>query len=425
MIVAVNADVAVNTEQKPGGLAAAREREKGTGVPRRKVQETVRRPINRVSLEKAREKASQQDQVDFKPLEQVIESKESDRYTQSEAHMHLGEIRKLINDNYNIAPYLNVISTALANEAKYKDTHYAFYHSTPNVYRLTQDLFTQLYAAFHPEEKVEEHFKFLRFNNESVNQSAHGWLVNELKEKGLVDDNSDAGAILLSVNLAIFGNVGFSGECSWQYFIHPQGHKAPNRETYEEMMKNFGLTNKYVDEIMSLVDIYQTEEDTLIQILVPIDKVEQIGYLAWVKGIPAHQEVIDLIKQKAHGTTFNKTKPVMEKLTERFADEQKNNPLYVDMMKSVEAGDFSLAAFLKVYRNKPWDLLNINDVTGRLLFTPDVLLNPESGVKFYRFSTANRDKLKEYRSRLNEIVDKLLADKESAEAAAANATEVA
>jgi hypothetical protein len=282
------------------------------------------------------------------------------------------------------------------------------------MWRLTQDLYTRLYAYEHPmAAKGEGEFKFLRFDNESVNSTAKGFLVNELKEKGLVDDNTNTAAVMLSVNLFLFGNVGFAGECSWQYFVKPAGHREPKRETYEKMMDQFGLTHKYIDEIMSLVKLYDTDEDTIIQILVPINKVDEIGYLAWVKGIPAHGETIDWILKQSKSKSFEKVKPTMEKLTQQFAQQQSSNPLFRSMMEGIQAGDFSLNKFLKVCRNTPWKVKEINDVTARLLFTPNVLLNPSSGVKFYRYSTADRDRLGEYNKRLNQIVDQLLVEKES------------
>src|SRR5690606_24295632 len=105
------------------------------------------------------------------------------------------------------------------------------------------------------------------------------------------DNVAETGALLLSVNLALFGNVGFPGECTWDYFLEDKGHRIPKREDYEVMMKNFGFTTRYIDEIMSLVDVYSTKENTVIQVLIPKEKIDEIGYLAWVKGIPAHEDV--------------------------------------------------------------------------------------------------------------------------------------
>jgi hypothetical protein len=303
----------------------------------------------------------------------------------------------------------------IAKEGEYKNDYYVFYHTTANPWRLAQDLHKLLYARFSADSGIKREFKFLRFSGEhAVNTTPQEFLLNELKTKGLVDDNTETKFLMISVNLALFGNVGFPGECSWEYFIKPQEHAKPIRGVYQDMMGNFGLTDQYIDEIMSLADIYDTQEDTIIQIFVPKNKVDEIGYLAWVKGIPAHSETIDWILKNAKGKSFTKhVKPTMEKLTEDFSQAKEDNPLYDHMIQSIQAGDFSLEAFLKVYRNQPWKLKNINDVSARLLFTPDVLLNPDSGVKYYRYSTATRNQLKEYHKKLDEVVNKLVADKES------------
>ena len=365
------------------------------------------------SLERTQAAQAKRDDIDNRPLVTIITSEKSDRFTQTEAHLYLAKIRRLIAKNYRVEEYLNVISTVVAKEAKYKNTHYAFYNTTSNMWRLAQDLYTRLYAYQHPGAKAED-FKFLRFDNESINATAKGFLVNELKEKGLVDDNTSTAAIMLSVNLSLFGNVGFPGECSWQYFVKPAGHREPRRETYEKMMDQFGFSHKYIDEIMSLVKIYDTDEDTIVQIFVPINKVDEIGYVAWVKGIPAHGDTIDWILKHAKTKSFEKgVKPTMEKLTDQFARQQASNPLFKNMMEGIQAGDFSLDKFLKVYRNSPWKIKEINDVTARLLFTPNVLLNPSSGVKFYRYSTVAKEKLEEYNKKLNEIISKLIEEKES------------
>lgn len=365
-----------------------------------------------VALQEVQQAQEKRDDINVQPIEAIIESKASDRFTQTEAHLFLPKIRDLIEKEYEVEKYLNIISAVIANEATFKDTHYAFYNTTPNMWRLAQDLYTRLYAYEHPLSVKAGGFKFLRFDIEAVEITAQDFLLKELKEKGLVDDNTATGAIMLSVNLSLFGNVGFPGECSWQYFVKPQGHKTPSRELYANMMDQFGLTHKYIDEIMSLFKIYDTEEDTIIQVLVPKEKVDEIGYLAWVKGIPAHSETINWILKNSKTKFFKHTKPTIEKLAAQFAKNQ-DHPLFKSMIKDVQSGEFSLDNFLKIYRNTPWKIDEINDVTARLLFTKDVLLNPESGVKLYRFSMVSRERLREYNTKLNAIVEKLIAEKES------------
>ncbi|HLJ30958.1 MAG TPA: hypothetical protein VKU36_00840 [Candidatus Babeliales bacterium] len=371
------------------------------------------------ALQEVQQVQEKRDAVDNRPLDVVAETK-TDRFTQTEAHLYLPKMRDLINKEYKdeVIPYLNIISAIVANEAEHKDTHYAFYNTTPNMWRLAQDLYTRL-DAYAKQSGAEgaagaEGFKYLRFGIEGVSTTAQEFLINELKQNGLVDDNVETvKTLMLSVNLALFANVGLPGECSWNYFVKPQGHKSPDRGFYEEMLDKFGLTHKYIGELMALAKIYDTDEDTILQLLVPIDKVDDIGYLAWVKGIPAHSETIDWILKNSKTKFFKHTKPTIEKLTEIFAKQKLDNPLYAKMMKDIQSGEFSLGSFLKIYRNTPWKIEEINDVTARLLFTRDVLLNPKSGVKVYRFSTASREKLREYNSKLSALVEKLIEDKES------------
>ena len=393
-------------------LTAARGQESKLQAERERQERIRMRPAGRVALQKEIVKQAERDNIATPSLQTVVASKEADKFTQTEALLNLANIRELITKNYKVEPYLDTVSTVIANEARYRNTHYAFYNTTSNMWRLSQDLYTRLYARFNPE-KVKKGFTFLRFNDESVDTSAQGFLVNELKTKGLVDDNTDTKFIMLSVNLSLFGNVGFPGECSWEYFVNPQNHAKPIRVIYENMMKKFGLTDKYIDQLMALAEIYDTKEDTIIQVLVPKNKIDQIGYLAWVKGIPAHGATISWVLGNAKSKRFQHVSPTMEKLTQEFASQKESNPLYKDMMASIQAGDFSLDAFLKIYCNTPWEIKEINDVTARLLFTPDVLLNPESGVKFYRFSPVHRNKLKEYSNKLNALIEKIVAEKDA------------
>lgn len=405
-----------------GGLAAARERERELQRIRQNVE---KRNMGRAEFAQEVAKQAERDGLDQRPLEEIVAAPDTkpNRFTQTEAHLFLPAIRELITKNYKVEPYLNIISEAIVSEAKYRNTHYVFYNTTSNMWRLAQDLDTRLNARLNPG-MANRQFKFLRFDNEFINSTAQGFLVNELKEKGLVDDNTSTGAILLSVNLSLFGNVGFPGECSWQYFVSPQSHKSPWRETYEKMMAKHGLTDKYIDEIMQLVDVYDTTEDTIVQVFIPKNKIDQIGYLAWVKGIPAHGDTINLILSNAKSKSFQYVlKPRLEKLTEQFAREKESNPLYQSMMEGIQAGDFSLDSFLKIYCNKPWDLKEINDVTARLLFTPDVLGNPQSGVIINRLSTAPHRKLKEYNDRLNTYIERMVAEKEAREDAILAASE--
>ena len=335
----------------------------------------------------------------------------TDRFTQTEAFLSLPAMKNLIAKHYNIAAYGKVVDAIIARERQYKDNYYVFYHGTDNVWRLPQDLYTQLYVYFNPLElNPSKDFKFLRFEDVYA-PAPKDFLTNELKKGGLINDHGTMGAILLSVNLSLFANVGYPTECTWEYFVQSRGHLNPDRSIYEKIMNIFGLTHKYIPELMSLVKLYETKEETIVQIFVPKDKVDEIGYLAWVKGIPADEDTINWVESHVADKTFSKRQFAIEELETVFHREKEHNPIFRNLLRRAEQGDFSLDSFLKIYRNHPEDIKNINIMSARLIFTPDVLLNPNAGVKFFRYSTAKPDQLERYHKRLNEVVNKILSEK--------------
>jgi hypothetical protein len=91
-----------------------------------------------------------------------------------------------------------------------------------------------------------------------------------------------------------------------------------------------------------------------------------------------------------------------------YKAEGTDNPLYKELIDAVENGDFGVDAFLKVYRNNPSELKNVNDTQARLVITNDVLLNPGSGVKFFSYFTTPREEQDSYIKKLNALVKKII-----------------
>lgn len=354
--------------------------------------------------------------IDNRPVAQIQEQKTPDRFTQTTAHLQTKLVSDLMRKepSSRYIPYLNIIFDCLVKEQDLKNSHYVFYHTTANEYRLAQDVYNQVYARKHSNQKVED-FYFLRFSKFDQ-QSPQSFLLNELKEHGIVDnDQGNLGALLLSANLSLFGNIDWPSSSTWDYFLRKEiKHRAPERKDYEAMMTEFGLTHKYIDELMSLTKIYDSNENTLLQIFIPQNKVDQIGYLAWSLGMPKHDQSIAWVEahiKKTKGSIAEGTdrKTALLKLAEQFKKNQ-DDPLFKDLIKSVEKGGFSLDAFLKVYRNTPWKIEGMDHAQARLLFTPEGLLNPASDIQFYRYSTASKEQLREYTQRLNGIMNKIFAE---------------
>ena len=332
----------------------------------------------------------------------------SDKFTQTQAHMSLPEIKKQIESHYNIKPYQKMIDAIIDREKEFKDDYDVFYHGLDNEWRVSQDLYTRLYVYFKKlPENILQQFIFLRFGDISSASSVQSFLVNKLKENGLINDH-ELGNFLYAVNLALFGNVGTDPECTWQYFIKSRGHNIPDRKTYEKILNIFGLPHTYIDELIALTKLYQTKEQTIIQIFVPKERIDEIGYLSWIRGIPAHKKTMDMVRTSVENKTFPKTSLALDYYTKLLKGEQERNPVFKNLVERVRLGDFSLDYFLHFYRNHPEMIEGINNYQARLIFTPAILLNPLSGVKIFRYSTATAEQLKNYHQKFDEIFKRIV-----------------
>jgi hypothetical protein len=281
-----------------------------------------------------------------------------------------------------------------------------------NMWYVPQDLYTRLYFHFKKlPANLLQSFLFLRFDGIPASPvSVQDFLVKKLKENGLINDHNLKDR-LLSVNLALFGSVGDDPECTWQYFMQGRKSMEPDRQTYDKVLDSFGLLHTYIDELIQLTQIITTSEETIVQIFVPKDKVDQIGYLAWIRGNPAHQKTMDMVLQSLQDKKFEKSPLAMDYYTALFKRDQEKNPIFSNLLERVRAGDFTLSYFLKFYRNYPELIKDINRYQARLIFTPDVLLNPLSGVKIFRYSAVRPEQMQKYHQKFDEIFKKIIAPK--------------
>lgn len=354
--------------------------------------------------------------------EQAIQSSTStNRFTQIEAYFQVPKLRELVTKTFKgdfaVVQYMDIVSRMMAKEAEFRNTHWAFYHGITNAWTVPQDIYTKLYNHFNPSAQREgEDFIFLRFSSMKGN-TPKNFLIGELREHGLVDDNKEAKGLLLSTNFTPFGNTDFKGESTWRYFVESQSHVYPEREIYEQIMNTFNLPHTHIDELMSLTKELRSRQQTLLQIFIPKDLVDNIGYLAWATGIPAHEETINWVRNniKRRGHNPARGKRVLNELAalkNQFKQTQEKNPLFKDMLEKVEKGeDYSIDSYLKDYCNTPEKLPDLNYIQARLIFSDEILLNPASGIKMFRHDEINYHKMKNYEKRLDEIIQKIIATK--------------
>lgn len=353
------------------------------------------------------------------PTRSIPLTKTHNKYTQTEAYFQVPALRKLVTDafyaDFAVVNHMDIVSRVMAGEAELRDTHWAFYHGVSNVWTVWQDTYTALFNHFNrgTAKEGDADFIFLRTRGKA-NINAKNFLVDTLKEHGLVDDTGEVKAILLSTNIFLFGNTGIAGESTWKYTMTDKSHAEPDRTLYESIMDEFGLSYQYVDELMKLVKLLQAKQQTLLQIFVPKNIVDDIGYLAWTKGIPAHEGSINWVKKsKIKGKGESSAVAALTALKDKFKNEQEKNPLFKEMLQTVEEGAYSLDDYLTKCCNDPLSVPNLDGggLQARLIFTDNILLNPASGVKMYRYSGVPYKKMQEYKNRLDTLIKQIIATK--------------
>lgn len=364
--------------------------------------------------------------VDNRSLLEIEDGEGLDTYTQTQAFFQVPELRELVLEKFKTSwkpvDYMDIIARTMVKEAQMRKKYWVFYNAGSSNWLLPRDVFKMLNNHFKPEKFAGEDFAYFWFKERSMPQ-AKDFLLQGLKDNGLIDDNGEHKGMLLSANLSLFGNTGFRNESTWRYFMTPIEHTPFNRVILEEMMDDFGVTHKYIDELIGLIELIKTDEQTLFQIFIPKDMIDDVGYLSWATGIPAHQETIDWVEinvqnkvyRKANKKKINENKNevmlALEDLKSKFKKQQEKNPIFRDLLETVEKGDYSLDSVLKIYSNKPWELPNLNFMQARLLLSNEALLNPKAGIKMFLYTTVPRKKMSQYKKRLKDIMNKIISEK--------------
>ncbi len=351
------------------------------------------------------------------------------KYTQTQALLSIPAIKTEV---YKLYPILKeergkkFLKTILRLEKKYKDTHYAFYHAFTKAWLVPQDLMLSLTKGLRPLTSRLTKFRFLRWQ-EFEKRTASEFLMKEISSEGLINDNSpEHRASLLSVNLALFGNVGFEGESTFDYFLKPKSHATVNPQIIQDILKIYDAPATYLQEILDLDATYLSpekasggapKEQVLLQIFIPKNLVDDIGYVGWVQGIPYEKDLVAMVDNLSrtslakHPTFLTGTEPILKDIKKRFKEKKEKDPLYAQIIKHIKKGKFRLSTFLEKYTNEPETIPSIQNVQARLLFSNELLLNPSSDILFYSHDFIPQKDKQLYKIALKKITDKIIKAK--------------
>lgn len=369
---------------------------------------------------------------------------ESDEYVQTEAHLQLPEVKEKMKDfimrvpgdinkpehpktpNEMVTPYMNIIAAAINKEVELKDSYYVFYQATNNEWRVPQDLYKRLYVYKNPSQQVKD-FIFVRFSD-LPSLKARDYLQESLEKFAGVNDNvQEVRDILLSVNLALFGNVGFPGECTWNYFLEAKSHRWPLPQNYKQVIDAFDISydiELLAQETQALSEmlVNASEEQTLLQFCIPQSKVDDLAYVAWIIGFPAHPKSMALMEERMAGKprVGSITGPVVKSVMKQFKKEEgkgtEGDRIYKELLGAAANGEFGISGFMKVFRNDPFGIPNANEIQARILATKEGLGNPASGIKIFSYFTTPHNIQEEYLKKLD-ILAKKIIDQENSKTA--------
>lgn len=362
-----------------------------------------------------------------------------DEYTQTEAHLQLDDVKKKMANfpmrvegdpnqparawtpNTAVTPYLNLVTAIINKEAAFKNNYCVFYQATSNRWRVPQDIYKQLYIHYKKPGSQLEDFEFVRFAG-AKSIDVQEFLTTKIEELGGVDDNRpEIRDVVMSVNLYLFGNVGFPGECTWNYFLENKSHRWPVATNYYDVIKAFDVTyniETLAQEALKLSEMLDkaAPEQTIFQFFVPNKIVDNVAYLSWLLGFPAHKKSVEQMEKVLEGKPMVGafTGPAVKGVMKQYK-QNKNDPVYKELAQNAADGAFGVSGFVKALTSDPFAMkdYNINETQARLLVTNDAFKNPALGVKIFTYSTTPQNVEQQYNQQVKALAQKIIAAESS------------
>jgi len=328
---------------------------------------------------------------------QVAHAKKSELDAPTDAHTKISYLKTIIDSQWGsfLKKNKKFVDSILDHEREHIDDYYVFYHAQRKELRIFQDFLKEIYEYFQVTQSLKS-FQFLRFWKEMPISVDANTFIDDNNKKGYWNDTAGGMyKLLLSVNLSLFGSCTAisSSECTFDYFMNCRSIiNIDIREIFKEIFKVFNFDQKYINKLVALNKICETKEGTLFQFFIPKELVDHCAYLSHAFGIPytSHVPGSDFDPAKGRHQTISRTLDVYRK-GPGLIDGYKKDPA----MKYLP--DQNIADM-------------VDKMQGRLIFSRDMLLNPSSGIKIYRYTTASDNAMAEYTEQLKKIAHQIFVD---------------
>lgn len=271
-----------------------------------------------------------------------------------------------------------LVDKAIAREKEHVQDYYVFYHGQMFEFRVLQDVITLLTQTLRLQGKMHN-FVYLRGpeKNSYPAIAAQDYVDSLYKTIGPLWDDCmpDTQKMLLSVNLSLFGNTTYiyASMCSFAFFLDSRNITAFQVDRLaEKFFLEHGFTTAALTELVNLTQKYKTAEGNLLQIFIPKNKVDECAYICYGYGIPC-DTVLDAKCWNTLKKRHTRIRPILE-----------------------------------TYRTNPNTLPDIDRLQARLVMSSATLMNPDSGIKIFRYTTLSKELKKQYKAELKAIVDKVV-----------------
>ncbi len=283
-----------------------------------------------------------------------------------------------------------IAKQCIEQEKTYNDSHYVFYHAQVGSLRILQDFLKEFYTLLNIESLPG--FEFIRpWYANGKTTDVNTFIDNE--EKGTPRSWYDDGSPylrnnLLSVNISLFGNHHNCGECTYDYFKNNRSIGAPAvKSAIEKIFTRFNLNKNYVYDVLGIMKGEDKYKASLFQILIPKEQIDKCMYLSHAFGTPYRNNIV--------ASCFDKKKKRHTKISD-ILEKCKKDP------KSVE---------------------DLEYLQARILLGQDVVLNPESDIKFIRYVDGDPNEASDYHEQLSELANTVVAESLEQNETIANASD--
>lgn len=294
--------------------------------------------------------------------------------TPTQAHLSFPDLKQRLEHYWPGCQnkYKTMIDTMIKREKCYQSGYYVFYHAQPGYFRILHDFLKEWYRLLHIKEELNE-FNFLRIWSKAMPKAD---VIQFLDDNHYINDaQAHMSEKLLSVNLSLFGNLTYLGECTFSYYVNNStGNCIGSNVKYflQQLFAHYSIDQSFVDPLYNLM--VEASQASLMQIFIPKHLTDKCVYVCHAYGT-------HYTKQLIAGDHFDKKRGWYTKIS----------------------------PILELYQKSPklLDSTTFDQLQARIILSQDIMLNPNSGVKIFRHASIDDKKLQEYQKNLKELVRKI------------------